>query len=83
VSDRAFADKASQNVLAEHIGNQSLRTELMKMLTVARHNATRLLPAVLQRKKPKLRKRRGFAMAVNTKNAALFVKFVEDQIHYI
>jgi hypothetical protein len=81
VADRRSSHQSVQHILGQNIGDQPLRPVLIEVAAVAGHNAARLLAAVLLRKKPKLRQRRGLRMAEDTENAAFFVKFVENQVH--
>jgi hypothetical protein len=54
----------------------------MQSFAVARHDSARFLPAMLKREKPELRQSRGFSVSENAENAAFFVKFVEQKIHF-
>ena len=83
VPDRARAGQVFEHIFVQHVGDQADSSETGADLRRRRNNAAGLLPAMLERKKPKLRQRRGFRVAENAKNAAFFVKFVENNIHLI
>lgn len=54
--DGRCSDKPFEHILIQHIGDQSLRTELVQVAAVAGDNAARLLSAMLLREQAKLAK---------------------------
>ena len=73
---RTRTDQFRQNLRVQNIRYQPDRPVLMKIRPIRRDDPSSLLPAMLQRKKPELRKRRGLSVSENTEHAAFFVKFV-------
>ena len=88
VADPAAADddragQRAQNVFGQNVGDQTFRAKLVQFLAVARHNAARFLPAMLQSEKSELRQCRRFRMSEDAENAAFFVKFIENQLTHL
>ena len=80
MSDRAGSRQAIQARLIESFRDVT-HVSLGKQLPAIRYdNAAGLLPAMLQRIEPEVSHARGFRVAVDAEDAALFVEFVAQQV---
>jgi len=76
VSDRASAGELLELLGAERILDEAHRAVRVELLAVARHDAGRLLTAVLQSMQPEVRDVGSFAVAVDREHSALVVEVV-------
>ena len=63
-------------ILGERVLHEAHRAVRVELLAVARDDAGRLLPAVLERVEPEISHVRGFGVAEDAENAALVVEMV-------
>ena len=80
MSDRAGSRQAIQARLIESFRDVTHVSLGKQLLAIRYDNAAGLLPAMLQRIEPEVSHARGFRVAVDAEDAALFVEFVAQQV---
>jgi hypothetical protein len=83
VADRARAHELAQHIYVQNIGDQTLRSELMKIRSITRHDAAGFLTSMLKREETELSKSRRLGMAEDAEYPTFFFEFIEREIHLV